>query len=64
MSNSWWEIKIDCVPSLEESIFWRLSEFGCKGMSTQQQGNEILISAYVPQVQVKLIEVSDLSLRL
>jgi ribosomal protein L11 methyltransferase len=64
MTNSWWEIKIDCVPSLEESIFWRLSEFGCKGMSVQPQGNEILISAYVPQIQVKLIEVSDLSLQL
>jgi ribosomal protein L11 methyltransferase len=63
MSNSWWEIKIDCIPSLEESIFWRLSEFGCKGMSTQQQGLEIVISAYIPQAQVKLFEVSDLSLR-
>jgi ribosomal protein L11 methyltransferase len=63
MSNSWWEIKIDCVPDLEESIFWRLSEFGCKGMSTQQQGNEIVISAYIPQTQVKLLEVSDLSLQ-
>jgi ribosomal protein L11 methyltransferase len=64
MSNSWWEIKIDCVPDLEESIFWRLSEFGCKGMSTQQQGNEVLISAYIPQPQVKLLEISDLSLQL
>jgi ribosomal protein L11 methyltransferase len=64
MSNSWWEIKIDCVPDLEEDIFWRLNEFGCKGMSTQQQGTEILISAYIPQTQVKLIEVSDLSLQL
>jgi ribosomal protein L11 methyltransferase len=64
MSNSWWEIKIECVPSLEENIFWRLSEFGCKGMSTQQQGKEILISAYIPQVQVKLLQVSDLSLQL
>ena len=64
MSNSWWEIKIDCVPDLEENIFWRLSEFGCKGMSTQQQGNEILISAYIPQAQVKLLEVSDFSLQL
>ncbi len=64
MSNSWWEIKIDCVPSLEENIFWRLSEFGCKGMSTHQQGREIVISAYIPQVQVKLLAVSDLSLQL
>ncbi len=63
MSNSWWEIKIECVTDLEESIFWRLSEFGCKGMSTQQRGNEILIAAYVSQAQVKLLEVSDLSLQ-
>jgi ribosomal protein L11 methyltransferase len=64
MSNSWWEIKIDCVPDLEENIFWRLSEFGCKGMSIQQQDKEILISAYIPQVQVKLLEISNLSLQL
>jgi ribosomal protein L11 methyltransferase len=64
MSNSWWEIKIECVPSLEENIFWRLSEFGCKGMSTQQHGKEILISAYIPQTQVKLLQVSDLGLQL
>jgi ribosomal protein L11 methyltransferase len=59
MSNSWWEIKIDCVPSLEETIFWRLSEFGCKGMSTRRQGQEISISAYIPQIQFKLIEISE-----
>ncbi len=58
MSNSWWEIKIDCVPSLEETIFWRLSEFGCKGMSTQRQGQEISVSAYLPQIQFKLIDIS------
>ncbi len=64
MSNSWWEIKITCIPDLEENIFWRLTEFGCKGMSTQQQDHELLISAYIPQPQVKLLQVSDLSLRL
>lgn len=64
MSNSWWEIKIECTPDLEENIFWRLSEFGCKGMSTQKQGKEIQISAYIPQTQVKLLEISDLSLQL
>jgi ribosomal protein L11 methyltransferase len=62
MSNSWWEIKIDCTPDLEENIFWRLSEFGCKGMSTEKQGREILISAYIPQAQVKLLEIGELSL--
>ncbi len=64
MSNSWWEIKINCSSDLEETIFWRLSEFGCKGMSTQKQGNNISISAYIPQVQVKLLEVSNLLLEI
>ncbi|WP_310410280.1 50S ribosomal protein L11 methyltransferase [Chamaesiphon sp. OTE_8_metabat_110] len=64
MSNSWWEIKITCIPDLEENIFWRLTEFGCKGMSTQAQDDELLISAYIPQPQAKLLQVSDLSLRL
>ncbi len=64
MSNSWWEIKIDCVPSLEESIFWRLTEFGCKGMSTKVQGQNLLICAYIPQVQIKLIQISELFLQL
>ncbi len=59
MANSWWEIKIDCVPSLEEIIFWRLSEFGCKGMSTQKQGQDLAISAYLPQVQAKLLDISN-----
>lgn len=64
MANSWWEIKIDCVSSLEETIFWRLSEFGCKGMSTQKHGQDISISAYIPQVQVKLLQISDLLLEI
>jgi ribosomal protein L11 methyltransferase len=64
MSNSWWEIKIECVPELEENIFWRMSEFGCKGMSTQKQIQNILISAYIPQIQVKLLEISDLLLQI
>ena len=65
MTNRWWEIKIDCVPSLEESIFWRLNEFGCKGMSTVEQPDDrILISAYIPQVQVESIQVSDFLLQL
>jgi ribosomal protein L11 methyltransferase len=64
MTNSWWEIKIECVPSLEETIFWRLSEFGCKGMSTQKLGQDLSICAYIPQIQVKLVEVADALLQI
>jgi ribosomal protein L11 methyltransferase len=45
-------------------IFWRLTEVGCKGMSTQRQGQDISISAYLPQIQFKLIEISNLILQI
>jgi ribosomal protein L11 methyltransferase len=63
MSNSWWEIKVICEPELEEIIFWRLTEFGCKGMSTQKQDDQIAIAAYIPQLQVKFLDVTNLSLQ-
>jgi ribosomal protein L11 methyltransferase len=63
MSNSWWEIKVSCEPELEETIFWRLTEFGCKGMSTRKQDDKIAIAAYIPQLQVKFLEIGDLALQ-
>jgi ribosomal protein L11 methyltransferase len=63
MSNRWWEIKVICEPELEEMIFWRLTEFGCKGMSTQKHDDKIAIAAYIPQIQVKFLDVTNLSLQ-
>ncbi|MBR8828767.1 MAG: 50S ribosomal protein L11 methyltransferase [Gomphosphaeria aponina SAG 52.96 = DSM 107014] len=37
MLSSWWEIKIICVPELEDSIFWRLEKFGCRGTATEEK---------------------------
>jgi ribosomal protein L11 methyltransferase len=46
-SNKWWEIEINCHPILEETIFWRLENFGCKGMATHQQSEGLMIKAYI-----------------
>jgi ribosomal protein L11 methyltransferase len=53
-ANKWWEIEIVCHPGLEEILFWRLSEYGCKGMSTEQHPGGLMLKAYLPQVVKEL----------
>ncbi len=62
LSNSWWEIQVLCHPSLEESVFWRLNEFGCSGTATELKKDTCFIRAYIPQVKVQLLDLAALSL--
>ncbi len=62
MSNSWWEIKVLCEASLEESVFWRLEKFGCSGTATEVKGDSMLIRAYIPQIKAQLLDLAALSL--
>ncbi|NJN60917.1 MAG: 50S ribosomal protein L11 methyltransferase [Coleofasciculaceae cyanobacterium RL_1_1] len=62
MTNSWWEIQIVADASLEETIFWRLEEFGCKGMASERQEDSILINAYLPQLTSQMLDLATLSL--
>lgn len=64
MASSWWEIQILCDPMLEETIFWRLDDFGCRGMSSENSGYSRLICAYLPQQQAQLLDLSALGLLL
>ncbi|MCX5964016.1 MAG: 50S ribosomal protein L11 methyltransferase [Cyanobacteria bacterium] len=63
MTNSWWEIQILCDAVLEESMFWRLEMFGCKGMSSQREGNSSIIAAYIPKVSSHVLDLSALALQ-
>jgi ribosomal protein L11 methyltransferase len=63
MTNSWWEIQVLCEPSFEDSLFWRLEDFGCRGMSSQTQGNSCILTAYLPQNQAHVLDLSALALR-
>ncbi|MFQ3679001.1 MAG: 50S ribosomal protein L11 methyltransferase [Pseudanabaenaceae cyanobacterium] len=65
MSNQpWWEIRVTAPPSLEESIFWRLSRFGCRGMVTEPTptGSEVLLRSYIPQQQATWLDLAALTL--
>ncbi|MGB3534653.1 MAG: 50S ribosomal protein L11 methyltransferase [Microcoleaceae cyanobacterium] len=62
MAHSWWEIKILSDPALEETIFWRLEDFGCRGTASQIKNHACLLSAYLPEQQANLLDLAALSL--
>jgi ribosomal protein L11 methyltransferase len=62
MANSWWEIQILCDPDLEDSIFWRLEKFGCRGMASGAKGHCLLVTAHLPQIQAQLLDLAALAL--
>ncbi len=62
MSNTWWELQIFCDPDLEDSIFWRLEKFGCRGTASEKRAHSCLVRAYLPRTQVQLLDLAALSL--
>ena len=62
MTNSWWEIKILCHPSLEELLFWRLDKFGCQGTVSEAKKDGVLVRAYLPQLRAHPLDLAALSL--
>jgi ribosomal protein L11 methyltransferase len=61
MTTSWWEIKINHVPELEDTIFWRLQEFGCQGMALAKEGDSWFIKAYIPAITKETMDLAALS---
>ncbi len=62
MANKWWELHILCEPDLEDSIFWRLEQFGCKGMASEKKGNTCLLKAYLYRDRAQLLDLAALSI--
>ncbi|MBW4418466.1 MAG: 50S ribosomal protein L11 methyltransferase [Myxacorys californica WJT36-NPBG1] len=62
MSNSWWEIQVLCDAALDELVYWRLDNFGCRGTSSQLTGSSCLVAGYLPQQKAQLLDLSALSL--
>ena len=71
MSNRWWEIVIKCEPILEESVFWRIEEFGCSGTATEIvlnneddlefEDKQTFIRTYIPEMKAQSSDLSTLS---
>jgi ribosomal protein L11 methyltransferase len=64
VANSWWEIQVIAEPALEETIFWRLENFGCRGTSSELKGHAIRICAYLPQIKAQQLDLAALALLL
>ncbi|MGF1493464.1 MAG: 50S ribosomal protein L11 methyltransferase [Microcoleaceae cyanobacterium] len=62
MVHSWWEIKVLCNPALEDTIFWRLENFGCRGTATQAKNQGYLMIAYLPEQDAHLLDLAALAL--
>ncbi|HEY9814638.1 MAG TPA: 50S ribosomal protein L11 methyltransferase [Candidatus Obscuribacterales bacterium] len=62
MVNSWWEIQVLCDANAEELVFWRLEKFGCRGTSSETNGSNCLMKAYLPQFEAQLLDLSALSI--
>ncbi len=54
MVNSWWELQILGVPDLEDSICWRLEDFGVRGTAREKKGDLYLVRAYLPKQEQQL----------
>jgi ribosomal protein L11 methyltransferase len=64
VANTWWELQIFCEPELEESVFWRLDDFGCRGTASELKADSSLVRAYLPQIKTHLLDLAALSLLL
>lgn len=64
MSETWWEIRVNYIPELEDSVFWRLQEFGCQGTALMKEDDNWLIKGYVPTISVETVDLAALSLSL
>lgn len=64
MASSWWEIQVVADPMLEELLFWRLENFGCRGTSCEVKGQSYLVRAYLPQIKAQQLDLAALALLL
>ena len=62
MTTRWWEIKINHIPELEDTIFWRLQEFGCQGTALAKEKASWFIKAYIPAITKTTVDLAALSL--
>ncbi|WAL60686.1 50S ribosomal protein L11 methyltransferase [Thermocoleostomius sinensis] len=53
MTNSWWEIQVVCEPIMEELVFWRLDDFGCRGSASETTPDRYWIKSYLPQMRTQ-----------
>ncbi len=64
MITRWWEIKVNYIVELEDTIFWRLQEFGCQGTALMEEQSVLCLKGYVPASTKENMDLAALSLLL
>ena len=64
MVQSWWQIQVNCEPILEDSVFWRLDNFGCKGVASENKGDTLVVTTFLPQDAVQSLDLAALAILL
>ena len=45
--NQWWEVTVDCLVALEDSVYWQFEQLESKGTVSQRQGDRTSVTAYL-----------------
>jgi ribosomal protein L11 methyltransferase len=56
----WWELCIHCAPALEDLVFWRLENLGCRGAASDRVGDQIRLRGYLHHEQFNPVELKSL----
>ncbi len=64
MITRWWEIKVNYVAELEDTIFWRLQELGCQGTALMEEDQVWYVKGYVPALTTENLDLAALALLL
>lgn len=60
MPSQWWEIEVLADPVLDESLFWRLQEFGCRGTAQLRTPEGQITHSYIHQSQAEVADLEQL----
>jgi ribosomal protein L11 methyltransferase len=61
MPSQWWEIEILSGAELEDSLFWRLQEFGCQGTAQLRTPEGQITRCYIHQDQAQTADLEQLT---
>jgi len=62
LSATWWQLTAEITPRQEDLVYWRLEQFGCRGIATVAAEGKML--GYIPVQQASWLDLAALALHL
>ncbi len=64
LNSAWWDLSLIVKPEQEDIVFWRLETFGSQGITSEAYDDQLMIHAYMPLSEVRLLDLAALSLKI